>query len=301
MAVSILLLTLCICAATLKKAYHHLGISPHPMDVPSRELRLLIKHIAFISLFLELVLLSGLAMLVINIAFTFEVIWAFLTIIATLIAIIIVLPNIKISPLTLRFAESMAKPLSYPVAKLESLITKLEKLIAKTNRKFHAPEPLSKEALLDMLKEQKDIAGSDIKADLELAMAALDINKQKIAYLMVRKQKTKLVNSEEPVGPILLSELHDTGRKIFAAKDKEGDIAGVIRLADLTELKSGGKAKKVMSRQVVRVEKNASLLEAVDKFIEHGCELMVVEDEAKTAGVIYLEDVLKTLRPESTA
>ena len=145
------------------------------------------------------------------------------------------------------------------------------------------------------MKEQKIVARPEVQTDLELALAGLELNQLKAGYLMVKKQKAKIVDSDDLVGPILLSELHDTGRKIFAAKNEAGEIVGTIRLSNLAELKSGGKVKKVLSKQVIKIEKNEPALQALREFIDQGCELLVVEEEGKTAGFIYLEDVLKTL------
>lgn len=300
MLVTILLLVFCIFCVVLKKAYHHLEISPDSFGAQGRELRQVVKHVVFVNLMLELILLAGLALFAINIAFDFGVIQAFSAIIITLLAIFVVIPNIRTSALSLKFAVIMAKPLGYIVKKLEKPVIELEKLVAKTNKKFHNTEPLSKEALVGLLREQRDIAGSELKTELELAIAGLDLNNQKIAYSMVRKQKAKLVSSDDLVGPILLSELHDTGRKIFAAKDADGEIVGTIRLADLTELKSGGKVKKALNKQVVKIDKDALAIDAINKFIAYGLELMIVEEAGRTVGVLYLEDILKIIVSEPT-
>lgn len=294
MAALIILIIIAISCAVLKKAYHYLSVaSSTDSDMNTRTLYFTRKHTDFINIFLDLILLSSLALFAIAASFTFNLGWALLIIILSLLIIFIVIPNIKTSNLSIKFAEFMAKPLTYVLKKFEKPITKLEASIAKANRKFYKVEPLSKDALMILLKEQKTAAQAELKTDLELAIAGLSVSSQKVGYFMVRKQKAKIVDSEDLVGPILLSELYDTGRKVFPAKDKEGEIAGTIKLSRLAELKSGGKVKKSLDKQVIKVEKNETALSVLKKFIEEGCELLNVENEGKIVGFVYLEDVIR--------
>lgn len=288
------MLVVCIGCAVLNKTYRHLSLSP-ASDEKSRDLRRVLKHTVFLNILLDLVLLSALTLFVIGMSFAFTINWAFLTVLLALLLVFILIPNIKTSNLSLKFAKLMAAPLAYILRKFEKPIAKFEKSVEKANKRFHKTEPLSKQALLGLLKEQKALNNQDIKIDLELALAGLELNALKAGYLMVRKHKAKVVESEDLVGPILLSELYDTGRKIFPAKDKAGEIIGVIKLSRLTELKSGGKVKTVLDKTVVTIERNEPALNVLRKFIEQGCELIVAEEDGKIAGFIYLEDVLKIL------
>lgn len=296
MTASISLLIVSICCAILKKAYYHLSISPVD-DNASRErsLRLVLRHTVFTNLLLDLASLSALTLFVISISFTFTTNWAFLTVLLVLLVVFLLVPNIKSSSLSISLARIIARPLSYVIRKLERPIYRLERTVAKFKKRFRKTEPLSKDALQGLLNEQKGVTTQEMKVDLELALAGLELNSMKAGYLMVKKSKAKMVDSEDLVGPILLSELHDTGRKIFPAKDKAGEIIGVIKLSSLTELKSGGKVKKVLEKQVVNIDKNEPVLSVVRKFIEHGCELIIAEENGRVAGFIYLEDVLKIL------
>jgi CBS domain containing-hemolysin-like protein len=254
-----------------------------------------LKHVGFVGILLDVITISALSLFAIAISFSLKVIWSFLVLSAALIIIFILLPRTRPSDAGKKLAELLARPLAYLLRRLERPVTKLENTAAKVNRRLHKAEPLSKNALSELLKEQEKIAGEEMKADLQLASSGLQLNSQKTSYHMVRTQKARFVNVDDEVGPILLSELHDTGRKIFPAMGEDSEIAGTVRLDNLIELKSGGKVSSALNPQIIVINKNEPVLTAIKRFIESAPELMFVEaDDGKPIGVIYLEDVLKT-------
>lgn len=297
MVLSALLILVTIFFVGLKKSYHYLAVAPaNGEERTPKYVRITLKHVSFVGLVLDLAASSALALFAINIAFSFDVIWAFLIILIATIFVFAYLPRTKTSSFSKKAAGLCARPFSYFLSRLETPITRFERSLAKANRKLHKPEPITKEALKDLLKEQKSIAGDEMKADLELALTALELNKQKASYAMVRIQKAKIVDSDDLVGPILLSELYDAGRKLFPAQNKDSEIIGSIRIDKLKELKSGGKVSSVMDRQVVKINKNEPVLYVIKKFVSEACELVLVEnDEREIIGLVYLEDVLGML------
>lgn len=112
---------------------------------------------------------------------------------------------------------------------------------------------------------------------------------------MTNKKKVRFVNADEKVGPILLSELHDTNRRIFPVQDGS-EIIGTVRLDGLTMLKAGGNVSEALDPQMVVVNQNDPATAVINRFNESAAELVFAEDETgEVKGVVYLEDVLESL------
>lgn len=291
-----LLLLVCIICVRLKKSYKELatnGAGEHKRF--PKDLYETLKHTVFLNVFLEAIAYMAFAFFVLYSAFSYGTVLALAAIFASLVAVFVVLPKLRPAAAEKKLAVYFSKPFSYFLKKLDKPVSWLERSFEKLSRRLNEAQPLSKKAIQDFLKEQEYLSPDETKADLRLALAALDLNTQKSGYFMVRLAKAKSVDVEEEIGPVLLSELHDTGRKIFAARENDG-IVGTLRLDKLVELKSGGKAAKALDRQMVVVNKDEPVLQVIERFVESGAEMVFAEDETgKTAGVIYLEDVLKEL------
>jgi len=123
------LFLVCILCVSLQKAYRHLGTSSSP-DAHSRanrNLYITLKHAAFVDALLEAVLVAVFALFVIDVAFSWSVIWSFLVIFAALIAVFILLPKLTTSRVENKLAEFLTKPLAYLLRKLEKPIIAIEK------------------------------------------------------------------------------------------------------------------------------------------------------------------------------
>lgn len=296
----IALLIICLLCAGLKKAYRQAAVSPREESRRmSKELRTVLDHTIFLNAFFDTLALFALALFAASAAVSNQTAIAVLEIFAALVAVMVLLPGTRADPLSRKLAGWLSGPLAYFLDLAKKPVARLEASMARANRHLHKAEPLSRDALTNLLEEQRDTSGDEIKADLDLALAALRLRAQKIGDFMVRKQKARMVGIDEQVGPVLLSELHKSNRKVFPAARKGGDIAGVIRLEVLAELKAGGRAGKALNPQMSVVNKNDSALAAVEKFIRYSAELLFVEDDAgEVAGIVYLEDILGHILPQ---
>lgn len=299
MAEALLFLT-CIICISLKKSYHALSEN-RPGDGngrPPKHLHVTIKHTVFLNVLLDFVTLVSFAVFAVEVAYSLETIWALPAIFAALIVVFVLFPAVKPSRPEHKLAGFLSPGFAFFLSRLEKPIGWLEHIFARVGKSFNKAEPLSKKAIKELLKNQESLADKETKVDLKLALAALELNLQKSSYFMTRRQKAKSVKITDQVGPVLLSELHATGRKIFPAENGS-DIAGTVRLDSLTELKEGGKVAAVLDPQMIVVHKDEPVLNAIRRFIESAAELVFAEDdEGEVVGIVYLEDVLKELAEE---
>ncbi len=285
---------ICILCVSLIKSYKHLSVSPGDSRnrAPAHLYRTL-KHLDFVRAILEGILIAAFSLFAINAAFSLEVVWSFPLIFAGLILVFIVLPKVAPTNPEIKLAELLSRPLSYLLDKLKVPIAVAEKLLANTSRNINKPEPISREALKSILQEQINISKPESAAGLRMAIAALQLDSEKAGHFMVRLHKTKFVSQNDKVGPVLLSELHDSGRKVFPVKDKDLNIVGIVQLDSLSELKTGGKVGDVLSPKMIVVNTSDSAMSVIRRFNESAAEIMFAKDETgEPVGVIYLEDVL---------
>ncbi|HYF96496.1 MAG TPA: hypothetical protein VD947_00485, partial [Patescibacteria group bacterium] len=241
----IILLLASILSAVLQKTYLYLSMTnaqPGTARI-SKHLRIALKHVNSVSALLAAIKIAAFALFAISISFLFGVVPAFLLIFSFFLLIFVFLPKAHAGN-SLLLARLTARPLAYFLGKFENQIRKSDRYIERLDKKLYRVEPIGRDGLIKFLKEQEAITEGDVNADLGLALSSVSLNSQKISYLMIRKKKARVVGVNEPVGPVLLSELHETGRKTFPAADQEKDFVGTISLERLSELKSGGKASK---------------------------------------------------------
>ncbi|HEX5797354.1 MAG TPA: hypothetical protein VFX86_03100 [Candidatus Saccharimonadales bacterium] len=290
---AIILLVISIAIAGLKHTYRRMATSPAggSRSLPAH-LHTCLKHIISVSIMLDLLAFSSLALFAAIAGRNYPNGQAALVILAGFTGVLIVSPRIADAKASGYAAETLSRPLAYLLKRTEKTVTRFENLVERMNKKFHKPEPYSRQALLSFLSEQKDLAEPGLRGDLTLALAGLSLNKRKVSQLMLLKKKAKLVSTGDQVGPVLLSELHDSRRRAFPAVDESGEIIGIVRLDSLTELKAGGKVGAVLRPQVGMIDKNETAAAALAKFAGSGDELMLAASDGKAVGIIYLEDIL---------
>lgn len=154
-----------------------------------------------------------------------------------------------------------------------------------------------KDDLLDLLQRQKVVPQNRIEAtELDLALHALTFGDKKVGDHMVPRRAAHFVYSEDPIGPILLSELYDTGFSRFPARNHEDKVVGTLFLKDLVDKRSGGIVSNVMSPAVFYVNHDAPLEQVLAAFIKTKHHLFIVVNSfEEVVGIITIEDVLEQM------
>ncbi len=155
--------------------------------------------------------------------------------------------------------------------------------------------------LLDLIDRQQFQADNRIEGtQLELAFRALTFGDQIIRNVMVPRRMVKTISADESVGPVLMSELHDSGHSRFPVKkdnkDKADSFIGVLFLRDLVGAKSGGKVSDLMRAGVVYLHEEQTLHDALQAILKTRRHLFIVVNSFEEyVGVITIEDVLEQI------
>lgn len=179
---------------------------------------------------------------------------------------------------------------------LVALLQRLSPLLKKKPKNEDITEIYEKEDLLELLQIQKSKPANRIEAvELELAGHALTFADKKVSDYMIPRKKLHMVNSEDPVGPILLTELHDSGYTCFPVHNQHEDtIVGTLFLKDLVERRATGIVSNVMSPAVFYVNQAASLSQVLAAFTKTKHHIfIVVNDAVEIVGAITIEDALE--------
>lgn len=195
-------------------------------------------------------------------------------------------------PVAVFFAPYYARLLS----KIRPYTTRLAGYAAKKGRGYTS-DVYDMDDLIDLLKKQKDAANNRIdRTELEMAVHVLQFGNKKVRDHMVPRRVVHFVRAEEPVGPILLSELHDSGFSRFPVRKEGDEIVGTLYLRDLVEKRVSGIVSNVMSSDVFFVRDDEPLERVLSKFLRTKHHLFMVQSEfGDIVGIITIEDVIEQI------
>jgi CBS domain containing-hemolysin-like protein len=207
-----------------------------------------------------------------------------------------------------RWAWALAAALA-PIA--GGLLSILHPLLSRLSRRGKRPKAANhshiyeKEDLIELLERQKRQTDNRLsQAELNLTHSALTFSDKKVADVMVPRAKTKLVAAGEPIGPLLMDELHATGLKRFpvvkeVSRSATPEIIGVLYLKDLLEYSDKGKVRDVMKANVNFINEDQSLRQALAGFLKNQSHLLVVMNNFEEfVGTLAIEDVVAQILGE---
>jgi CBS domain containing-hemolysin-like protein len=154
-----------------------------------------------------------------------------------------------------------------------------------------------KDDLIDLFEQQIAQADNRIaKEELDIAYSALTAGEKLVRDVMTPRRVVSMINAEDSVGPILMTEVHDSGHSRYPVYDgKKDNIVGTIYLRDLMRAKEGGRVRDVMrSGDVCYIHEEQSLVEALQAILKTRRHLFIVVNSFEEyVGVITIEDVLE--------
>ena len=135
------------------------------------------------------------------------------------------------------------------------------------------------------------------RAELEIALHALSFGDDTIGQHMTPRRVVKSIAADEPLGPIVMDELHSSGHSRFPVYEgKKDNIVGTLFLRDLIAAKHGGAVRSRMKKEVSYIHEDQSLHDALQAILKtHHQLFIVVNSFEEYVGVISIEDVLETI------
>lgn len=186
-----------------------------------------------------------------------------------------------------------------------SVLSAIHPLIDALVRQVHSHRPhaehtglYEKADLLDLLDRQDEQADNRIeRAELEIARSALMFGDKLVGDVMTPRRVVKTVSANDDLGPVLMSELHNSGHSRFPVfNDKEDNVIGTLFLRDLVNAKAGGKVKDKMVPKALYLHEDQPLHDALQAILKTRHHLYVVVNSFEEyVGIITIEDVMEQI------
>lgn len=218
-------------------------------------------------------------------------------VLAAVLAIAFVwLPSLRLTVHTARLAAActpaLDKILQYthgPLDALAHFIGNHRALAAHTGL-------FEKEDITMLLEQQREQPDNRISGhQLELIQRALHFEDKKAADILVPCAKTRMLEANETLGPILLDELHKSGQPSFLVYEGSPDtVIGTLSMKVAASAKHGGKVAQLMRADLCFVHEDFTLLQVAEALTQTKLQVAVVVNAfAEAAGIITLEQLLR--------
>lgn len=208
------------------------------------------------------------------------------------------IPKTRINRFSLQAAKTVTPVIAGMVRYVHPVVVRCKHLFHRY-QPFHSHTGLyEKEDLIDLLKAQYAQADNRMsQQELEIAVNALSFGDKLVREVMTPRRMIKAVSSNESVGPVLLTELHDSGHSRFPVYEGKPDkIVGMLYLRNIVNARAGGSISSAMKKEVFYVHEEQNLYQALQAFLKtHHHLFLVVNSFEELVGLLTIEDVLEQI------
>lgn len=207
------------------------------------------------------------------------------------------LPMQSVQRWTVKVAAWISPPLARVLHYLHPLVDRVHAFIRR-HRPLHVHSGMYEvDDLLELLRAQAQQVDNRISpAALHVAQAALTFADKQIRSIYTPRRVVKSVAADDAIGPVLLSELHESGFSRFPVyeADQPDNIVGILLLRDLVDARKGGKVRTYMHKKVCYIHEEQTLEHGLDAIIKTHQQLFVVVNSFEEyIGVVSIEDILE--------
>jgi CBS domain containing-hemolysin-like protein len=209
-----------------------------------------------------------------------------------------IVPSGDLTKRSLWLAKKAAPSLGWLLERLNPVFSFIGRFI-----KRHRPVRLhtglyEKADLAELLEIQKKQPDNRISlGEIDLLQHALLFGDKLVADVLIPKRVVKLVAASEPVGPILMADLHLSGHSRFPVfEGKQDNVIGVLYLHDLVAAKQTGTVTDVMKSHLTYVHEDFTLYQTLQAFLKTKKHLfLVVNSFEEFVGIITIEDIIEQI------
>lgn len=207
-------------------------------------------------------------------------------------------PYTKVNKLNLWIGQRLAPPLAWLLRHLYPVLDKIAIATRRWRVDIHTGL-YEKEDLVELLSQQSSQPDNRLsETELTIAKNALTFGDKIIRDIMTPRGSALMVSAGDPIGPLLMDELHDSGHSRFPVYEgkNQNHIVGTLYLRDVLGIKSGGSVRDLMDKKVYYMHDEELLDESLQAFIKtHHHLFVVVNSFEDVVGIVSLEDVLEQI------
>ncbi len=204
--------------------------------------------------------------------------------------------NRNVSRISLWLAARLAPVFSWLLHYLHPVIDWVARLVNRYHPITIHTGLYDKQDLLELLNSQNVQTDNRIEQyELELAFHALTFGDKQVGDYLTPRRIVKVVSVDDSIGPIMMSELHDSGFSRFPVYEgRKDNIVGTLFLRDLIKTQSTGKVKDIMRPEVAYVHEDQNLHDALTAILKTRHHILIVVNSFEEfVGVISIEDILE--------
>jgi CBS domain containing-hemolysin-like protein len=208
------------------------------------------------------------------------------------------LPTIRETRASLWLAVALAPALAWLLGYIHSFIERAMRIFIRHWPSSQHTGLYDTDDLLRLLEEQHDQPDNRIsKMELAIASHALTFGSRLVREVMIPRRAIKMASADESLGPVFMTELHDSGHSRFPVYEgKKDNIVGTLFLRDLVKAKTGGLIKTIMRPEVYYVHEEQPLTDALQAILKtHHHLFIVVNSFEEYVGIITIEDILEQI------
>ena len=208
------------------------------------------------------------------------------------------LPKAKVSKLTVKLVVMITPLVATILNYFHPLAHRASRLNKAHSSKVVHTGVYDKAGLIELIDQQKTQPDNRINdQDLEIMARSIDLPATKVADVCLPWSKVKTIMPNDPVGPILLDELHKSQQHLVpVTSDKASkELIGILNLSKL-DISSKGLVSDHMDTTVYYLNEEDSLDYALKSFAVTNYPLfIVVDDKRNLRGVLTFNDIVEQL------
>jgi CBS domain containing-hemolysin-like protein len=202
------------------------------------------------------------------------------------------LPGGRVSKWSLTVTAWLTPVVVWPTSHLHPIVDRVQSWLPQPH--YTQSDIYETEDLLAVLEHQKGHTEGRISdAELDSAQRVLTFSHKLVRDVVLPRRKLKLISADDPIGPILLNELNESGLENFVVyKDKVNNVVGTLSLHDAVEAR-GGSVADVMKSHLVYVNEAQSLAHVLQAFHSTTTHtFIVINSHDEFVGIVTIEQVL---------
>jgi CBS domain containing-hemolysin-like protein len=211
------------------------------------------------------------------------------------------LPAQTVQEWMVKIAAKTAPAISWLLQYLHPVTERLERLFRRLRHIRVHTGLFEEEDIVDLLERQREQSDNRIpESTIHVVQSALTFSDKPIREVYTPRRVVHSVSVDDAVGPVLLSELHDSGFSRFPVYEgAEDNIVGILHLRDLVDKKRSGKIRTYMKDAVCYIHEEQTLRNGLDAILKtHQQLFIVVNSFEEYVGVVSIEDILEQVLGE---
>lgn len=164
---------------------------------------------------------------------------------------------------------------------------------------FSSSETVEARLVIDSRKELKTLIDhSPLLAPSERRRirVAMEYDDKTVSGFVVPLENHAAVMVTDTIGPLLLDELHRSGKPIVLVVDKHGTVVGTVRYDNLMNASHHDVSiASQMQTHVLRVSPHSDLRDVLEAMLQSASWVSLINDGERDVGVVALNDIVRYL------